>query len=68
MDFSKKLKIVREKFGISQEALAREIGVSFATINRLESGKCFPSYYTLNNFDNYCKKHSISFEKVNKNE
>ena len=34
MTFADKLKLVREKLLISQEQLAHEIGVSFATINR----------------------------------
>jgi len=62
MDFCEKLKIVREKLQISQELLARELGVSFATINRLEKNKTLPSYKTLLNFEKYCKQNGISFE------
>ena len=62
MKFCDKLKKVREILKISQETLARELNVSFATINRLESGKCYPSYSTLNRFDNFCRKNNISLE------
>ena len=34
MDFKEKIKKVRIEIGYSQEQLARELGVSFATINR----------------------------------
>ena len=34
---------VRKQLGISQEELAHELGVSFATINRWENGKTMPS-------------------------
>lgn len=34
MNFRDKIKDIRIKMGYSQEQLARELGVSFATINR----------------------------------
>lgn len=39
----KKIKELRQRFGWSQERLARELGKSFQTINRWESGKTSPS-------------------------
>lgn len=36
MNFREKVKKVRIEIGYSQEQLARELGVSFATINRWE--------------------------------
>lgn len=41
------IKAVRRKHGISQEALARLLGVSFATVNRWENGKGHPRGMTL---------------------
>ena len=38
-----KLKKIRQLHGWSQEDLARELGVSFATVNRWENGKTKPS-------------------------
>lgn len=37
------LKWMRDELRISQEDLAREIGVSFASVNRWENGKSSPS-------------------------
>ena len=37
------LKELRQSRGWSQENLARELGVSFATVNRWENGKAVPS-------------------------
>ena len=37
------LKKLRQIHGWSQEYLARELGVSFATVNRWENGKTKPS-------------------------
>ena len=62
MNFGEKLKYVREHLQISQEFLARELGVSFATINRLEKEKTLPSYSTLMMFEEFCKKKNIKFD------
>ena len=37
------LKTLRRQHGWSQEDLARELGVSFSTVNRWENGKAKPS-------------------------
>ena len=62
MEFSEKIKKTREILKISQEALARELNVSFATINRLEKEKTMPSYSTLKIFEDFCKKNNIEFK------
>ena len=59
MEFSEKLKKVREILEISQETLARELGVSFATINRLEMGRSLPSYKTVRKLELFCKNQNI---------
>ena len=43
MSFAEKVKLVRTELKLSQEDLARELGVSFATINRWENGSYNPS-------------------------
>ena len=42
-DIAVELKRIRQRHGWSQEDLARELGVSFATVNRWENGKTKPS-------------------------
>ena len=42
--------------GISQEELAHELGVSFATINRWENGKTMPFKLARAQFDAFCRK------------
>lgn len=53
MSFAVKMKFVRNKLKLSQEDLARELGVGFATINRLESGGYNPSRLTKTTFDDF---------------
>ena len=54
--FPELVKEVRKQLGISQEELAHELGVSFATINRWENGKTTPFKLARAQFDAFCKK------------
>ena len=47
MNFSEKIKQIRQQRFLSQETFAKELGVSFATVNRWESGKTRPTYKTM---------------------
>ena len=42
-NIAEELKKLRQQQGWSQEELARNLGVSFATVNRWENGKTKPS-------------------------
>ena len=55
-DFSITVKKVRRQLGLSQEALAQELSVSYATINRWENGKTTPFKLARAQFDAFCKK------------
>lgn len=68
MNFSSQVKDIRQKCYLSQEMFAKELGVSFATINRLESGKTKPSYKTLKSIANFCQKNNIAFEYKDNNQ
>jgi DNA-binding transcriptional regulator YiaG len=50
------VKEVRRQLALSQEDLARELGVSFATVNRWENAKVKPSKLAKAQFDAFCKK------------
>jgi ribosome-binding protein aMBF1 (putative translation factor) len=55
-DFSMMVKEVRRQLGISQEALAQELRVSYATINRWENGKTTPFKLARAQFDEFCMR------------
>lgn len=55
-DYPKLVKEVRSQLAISQEDLAREIGVSFATVNRWENGQSKPSKMAKVLFDAFREK------------
>lgn len=62
MDFAEKVKYVRTMLQLSQEDLAHELGVSFATINRWENGNYNPSRLAKKVFEEYCEKKNIKEE------
>ncbi len=62
MDLSTFILEIRLKFNLSQEKLARKLGVSFATINRWESGKARPQRLTLCRLQKFCRINGIEFK------
>ncbi len=62
MSFIDDIKEIRQKCFLSQEAFAKELGVSFATVNRWEAGKTKPTYKTMKLIDDFCKQHDIDFD------
>ena len=65
MPFKDKLVYARAKLGLSQEALARELKVSFATINRWEQGLTTPHASTEKKLYDFCKENGVEFCKSN---
>lgn len=66
MSFSDDIKNIRQKYFMSQEAFAKELGVSFATVNRWEAGKTKPTYKTMKLIDDFCKRNNIDFDIRNR--
>ncbi len=54
-DFPALVKQVRRQLALSQEDLARHLGVSYTTVNRWENGKSKPSKLAKAKFHAYCK-------------
>lgn len=53
-DYPVLVKEVRRQLAISQEDLARELGVSYATVNRWENGQAKPSRLARAQLDAFC--------------
>lgn len=62
MSFSEDIKALRQECLMSQEAFAKELGVSFATVNRWETGKTQPTYKALRTIKDYCEKNNVKFD------
>jgi DNA-binding transcriptional regulator YiaG len=50
------VKEVRRQLDLSQEDLARELGISFATVNRWENGQVKPSKLAKAQLNKFCAK------------
>ena len=64
MEFKDKLIYVRAKLKITQDTLAKELGVSFATINRWENGNTKPSKTAIVNFNEFCENNNIKIKEA----
>lgn len=62
MSLAEDIKKIRIKTFLTQEAFAKELGVSFNTVNRWETGKQKPSIKMMKVIDDYCKKNNIDFD------
>ena len=62
MSFCDDIRELRQKCFLSQEAFARELGVSFATVNRWEAGKTKPTYKTMKLIDDFCRSRGLDFD------
>lgn len=63
MEFSDKVKQTRKQLGLSQEELAQRLELSFATINRWESGNYKPSRLAKKAFEAFCQENNVNFEE-----
>lgn len=52
--FAEKLKYVCGELQISQSQLAKELGVSFATVNRWDTQNIEPQFLTKVKFEKFC--------------
>lgn len=62
MSFDIEIKKVRQNAFLSQQDFAKELGVSFSTVNRWETGKTRPTYKAMKAIDAFCKKNGILFD------
>lgn len=63
MTFAEKVQHVRKKLYLSQNALAKAVGVSYPTISRWENGHCKPNLVQEAMFNDFCEKKGIKFEQ-----
>ena len=61
MTCSEEIKKISQKCFLSQEALGRELGVSFSSINRWESGKTKHNMSAMKKIKDFCEVQNIDF-------
>ncbi len=63
MEFKDKVSQLRMQLNMSQETLARDLGVCYATVNRWEKGSNVPRPQQIYAFEKYCQERNVTFEK-----
>ena len=66
MTFAEILKYIRMQQNYTQEQFARELNVSFSTINRWENGRTVPSGLAKMRLLEYCRKNCVDDELLTK--
>ena len=64
MSFDEILKNIRKELNITQEQLARDLNVSFSTLNRWENGRNIPSRLARMRLFEYCTEKDISSDII----
>ena len=66
MTYSEEIKRLRQKCFLSQEACARELNVSFSSVNRWEGGKSKPNMAAMKKIKEFCEIQNIDFSALEK--
>lgn len=61
MTFSEAVINLRSELRISQRKLAKDLNVSFVTVNRWENERTKPTKMTICVIRRYCKEHGLEF-------
>ena len=59
-DYGNTIKELRKVCNMSQEELARELGVSFASVNRWDTGKHIPSKMAWKAIEAFCQVRQLT--------
>ena len=64
MTFAEELKRIRQRSFLTQEAFAKEVNVSFSTVNRWESGKTKPNLIAMKNIKAFCDQNNVEYSEL----
>ena len=64
MTFADELKRIRQRSFLTQEAFAKEVNVSFSTVNRWESGKTKPNLIAKKSIKEFCNTNNVEYDKL----
>ena len=64
MIFPEEIKRIRQRCFLTQEEFAKELKVTFSTVNRWEAGKAKPNLSTMKNIKEFCRMKDIKYSDV----
>lgn len=62
MRFAEAVRDIRQSCFLSQDSFAKELGISFSTVNRWETGKTIPNCVQMKKIAEFCKSNNISYQ------
>ena len=66
MNFASEIKNLRQHCFLSQESFARELNVSFSSVNRWEGGRAKPNLAGIKSIKEFCEAHNMDFSPIEK--
>ena len=64
MTYPEEIKKIRQKCLLTQQAFAKELNVSFSTVNRWEGGKTRPNITAMKAIKNFCQGHNVEYSSL----
>jgi DNA-binding transcriptional regulator YiaG len=64
MQLSDKIRLLREKYLLTQEEFAKELGVAASTVNRWETGKARPNMTAMRTIKIFCESRNYPYEEI----
>lgn len=64
MLMSEEIRTLREKFLLTQEEFAKELGVATSTVNRWETGKVRPNISAMKIIKKFCGSRNYPYEEI----
>ena len=64
MQVSDRIRTLREKFLLTQEDFAKELGVAASTVNRWETGKARPNMSAMRVIKLFCETRNYPYEEI----
>ena len=64
MQLSDGIRKLREKFLLTQEDLAKDLGVAASTVNRWETGKARPNMSAMRAIKSFCETRNYPYEEI----
>lgn len=66
MSVANEIKIIRQKALLSQRDFAERLSVTFATVNRWETGKTIPKMAAMRKIKTFCDENNIPIDNLQK--
>lgn len=66
MSVANEIKIIRQKALLSQRDFAERLSVTFATVNRWETGKTIPKMAAMRKIKTFCDENNIPIDHLQK--